>query len=49
VAAVSSDNDFIFDMFSDAVIAPFFVVARAIRVLTTLARVYEEKISSTTA
>jgi hypothetical protein len=48
-SAISSDNNFIFDMYSDAIIAPFFVVAKAIRVLTTLARVCEEKISSTAA
>jgi hypothetical protein len=36
-------------MYSDAVMAPFFVVARAMRVLTALARVCDEKISSTAA
>jgi hypothetical protein len=33
-------------MYSDAVMAPFLVVARAIRVLTALARVCDEKTSS---
>jgi hypothetical protein len=37
------------DMYSDAVMAPFFMVARAILVLTALALVWDEKISSTAA
>jgi hypothetical protein len=36
-------------MYSDAVMAPFFMVARAILVFTALARVYDEKTSSTAA
>jgi hypothetical protein len=33
-------------MYSDAIMVPFFVVARTILVLTALARVWDEKISS---
>jgi hypothetical protein len=41
------DNVFILAMYSVAVMAPFFVVVREIRVFTALARVCDEKISST--
>jgi hypothetical protein len=48
-AAISSASAFILAMYSDAVMAPFFMVARAILVFTALARVYDEKTSSTAA
>jgi hypothetical protein len=37
------------DMYSDAVMETFFMVARAILVLTALAQVWDEKISLTVA